>query len=240
MEWYVIVGISCGAAALWIALSALFYRVFFKRFYDIFFSLLALLALSPLLLVTAVLVRIKLGRGVFFKQIRIGRGDREFNILKFRTMSDARDEQGNLLADEMRLTRFGKFLRKTSIDELPSLVNVLRGDMSIIGPRPLLARYLPRYTAEQRRRHEVRPGLSNPATAKGRNAQSWEDQFRGDVWYVDHYSFFVDLRSIFSTVLVVLTRKGATGTDGGARGEFIGTADPATLQADAKDNFVKL
>ena len=181
-----------------------------------------------------------MGKGILFKQRRIGKNNKEFKLLKFRTMTNDRDENGIFLPDDQRTTKFGNFLRKTSVDELPSLFNILKGDMSIIGPRPLPVRYLPRYTEEQKRRHEVRPGLSNPATTHGRNAQTWEEQFRRDVEYVDHVSLIADVKSIFSTIKIVLTREGATAEDDGARGEFIGTADPSTLGVDEEGNFMKI
>jgi len=215
------------------------YEKYIKRLLDIVLSLLALIILSPLLILTSVLVAIKMGRPVLFGQNRIGRNDKEFKMYKFRSMTNARDENGVFLPDDERLTSFGKFIRKTSIDELPSLINILKGDMSIIGPRPLPTRYLPRYDATQRRRHEVRPGLSNPSTAHGRNNQSWEQQFEGDVWYVDHVTFATDFKSVIDTIRIVITHEGATAGDGGARGEFIGTADIEQLKTDAEGNFMK-
>ena len=155
-------------------------------------------------------------------------------------MTNARDENGVYLPDDQRITKLGNFIRKTSIDELPSLINILKGDMAIIGPRPLPTRYLNRYTEYQLRRHEVRPGLSNPSTAHGRNNQTWEQQFEGDVWYVDHVSFKTDMKSIWDTIKVVLTHEGATAEDGGARGEFIGTASIEDLQTDSEGNYMKL
>ena len=220
--------------------SSVFYRQFFKRFYDVFFSGLALIVLSPVLLMVALLVRVKMGKPVLFKQHRIGLNNKEFSMYKFRSMSDARDANGVFLPDDQRITKLGNFIRRTSIDELPSLLNIIRGDMSIIGPRPLPSRYLPRYTEEQKRRHEVKPGLSNPSTANGRNSQTWEQQFEGDVWYVDHVSLLVDLKSIVDTVFVVFTHKGATAEDGGSRGEFIGTASVEDLKTDSEGNYMKL
>ena len=240
MEWYWILLIVLGSAIVWIALSALLYKPFFKRFYDILLSLFALIVLCPMLLVISIIARIKMGKGIVFKQMRIGKNNKEFKLLKYRTMTNARDENGVFLPDDQRVTKFGNFLRKTSIDELPSLINILKGDMSIIGPRPLPVRYLPRYTEEQKRRHEVRPGLSNPATTHGRNAQTWEEQFKRDVEYVDHVSMWVDIKSIFATVKVVLTHEGATAEDDGARGEFIGIADPKNLGVDEEGNFMKI
>ena len=240
MEWYWILTIVLGSIVIWLLLSVVLYRPFFKRFYDIFLSLLALIILGLPLLVISIIARIKMGKGILFKQRRIGKNNKEFKLLKYRTMTNDRDENGVFLPDEQRITKFGNFLRKTSIDELPSLLNILKGDMSIIGPRPLPVRYLPRYTDDQKRRHEVRPGLSNPATTHGRNAQTWEEQFERDVEYVDHLSMWTDIKSIFATIKVVLTREGATAEDDGARGEFIGIADPSTLGIDEEGNFMKI
>ena len=216
------------------------YARFIKRPLDCFLSALALIVLSPLLLTVAILIRIDMGSPVLFKQHRVGKDEKKFSMYKFRSMTDARDKNGVFLPDDQRITKLGNFIRKTSIDELPSLINILKGDMAIIGPRPLPTRYLDRYTAEQRRRHEVRPGLSNPSTTNGRNDQTWEQQFEGDVWYVDHVSFLVDAKSVIDTIKVVLTHKGATAEDGGARGEFIGTANVNDLKTDAEGNYMKL
>ena len=188
--------------------KASFYEKYIKRLLDVVLSGIALIILSPVLLVTAILVRTKLGSPVLFRQERPGKDERIFKLCKFRTMTDARDENGELLPDEVRLTKFGRFLRSTSIDELPELWNILKGDMSIVGPRPLLVRYLPRYNAEQRRRHSVRPGLTGHAQANGRNALSWEEKFSLDVYYVDHISFILDVKTIFLTVKNVLKREG--------------------------------
>lgn len=184
------------------------YRRYFKRLLDFALSLAAIIALSPVLLLIACLVRIKLGSPVIFKQQRPGLNERIFTLYKFRTMTDERNERGELLPDEMRLTDFGKFLRSTSLDELPELFNILKGDMSIVGPRPLLVEYLPLYNQYQRRRHEVRPGLTGWAQVNGRNALSWEDKFNYDVEYVDNLSFLLDLKIIFLTVKKVLKREG--------------------------------
>lgn len=239
MDWYYIVLIVLGGIIVWVFLSALLYKQFFKRFYDVVLSLLALIILSPLLLIVSIIARIKLGKGIIFKQRRIGKNNKEFNLLKFRSMTEERDENGVYLPDEDRMTKFGNFLRKTSIDELPSLINIIKGDMSIIGPRPLPVRYLSRYTEEQKKRHNVRPGLSNPAVTKGRNNLSWEEQFKGDVEYVENISLWVDLKSLINTAKIVLTREGATSEDGGCRGEFIGTADINDLIDDDK-NYMKI
>ena len=185
-----------------------FYERFIKRPQDFILSLVALIVMSPVFLVLAILVRAKLGSPVIFKQERPGLNGRIFTLYKFRSMSDARDENGNLLPDEVRLTRFGKILRSTSLDELPELVNILKGDMSIVGPRPLLVRYLPLYSEHQARRHEVRPGFTGYAQVHGRNAITWEDKFDKDVYYVDHVSFLMDWKIIFRTVLTVLKREG--------------------------------
>lgn len=216
------------------------YERFLKRPFDITLSLLALVILSPLLIIVSLLIFVQMGRPVLFKQARIGLYNKEFGLLKFRSMTNARDENGVYLPDDKRMTKLGDFIRKTSIDELPSLINILKGDMSIIGPRPLPVRYLERYTKEQLRRHEVRPGLSNPSTASGRNNQTWEHQFEGDVWYVDHVSFKTDVKSIWDTIKVVLSHEGATAEDGGARGEFIGTASIDELKTDNEGNYMKL
>ena len=222
MAWYFIVLIVLSGIVCWIGLSALFYRQFFKRFYDVVLSGLALVLLSPLLLITAILVRIKLGSPILFKQERPGKNEKIFNLYKFRSMTDKRDENGNLLPDEVRLTKFGKILRSTSIDELPELFNIIKGDMSIIGPRPLLVRYLPRYNEEQHHRHDVRPGLTGYAQAHGRNTVSWEEKFKMDVWYTKHVSLKTDLQILFATVLSVLKREGINGDDSVTMTEFMG------------------
>ncbi len=216
------------------------YKKFGKRFLDVFLSGFALLVLGIPMLIVALLVKLDVGSPVLFGQNRIGKDNKEFKMYKFRSMTNARDENGVYLPDPERTTKLGKFIRTTSIDELPSLLNIIKGDMSIIGPRPLPTRYLSRYTDEQKRRHEVRPGLSNPSTVNGRNNQSWEAQFVGDVWYVDHVSFVVDARSVLDTILVVLNRRGATSSDGGSRGEFIGTASIKDLKTDSEGNYMKL
>ncbi len=183
------------------------YQKYFKRPLDFIMALLGLIILSPLLLVIAILVRIKLGSPVIFKQPRPGLNEEIFTLYKFRTMTDERDENGELLPDEVRLTSFGKFLRSTSLDELPELWNILKGDMSFVGPRPLSVKYLPHYTEEERRRHKVRPGLTGLAQINGRNTAIWEKRFAFDVQYVDNISFFADLRILAETVGLVLRRE---------------------------------
>lgn len=179
-----------------------------KRLFDIAAALAALLVLSPVILVVALLVRRRLGSPVFFHQTRPGLNTKPFDMVKFRTMRNAADKHGNPLPDEERMTRLGSLLRATSLDELPELWNVLKGEMSLVGPRPLLMEYLPLYSAEQYRRHEVRPGVTGWAQVNGRNAIAWEDKFKLDVWYVDHQSLRLDLKILFLTVKQVLVRDG--------------------------------
>ena len=197
---------------------------FFKRLFDIGLSLLALIVLSPVIGVVYVLVRRKLGSPAFFTQTRPGQNGRLFKMTKFRSMTDERDETGNLLPDADRLTRFGMFLRSTSLDELPELWNVLKGDMSLVGPRPLLQEYLPLYSIEQARRHDVRPGITGWAQVNGRNALSWEDKFAYDVWYVDNQSLWLDLQIIFKTVKQVVVREGISHEGSATMEKFTGTA----------------
>lgn len=184
------------------------YMRFFKRPMDFFLSLIAIIFLSPVLIGVAILVRLKLGSPVLFKQKRPGLNERIFTMYKFRTMTDAKDEKGELLPDSIRLTKFGKMLRATSLDELPELFNILKGDMSIIGPRPLLIQYLELYDEHQKRRHEVRPGLSGLAQVNGRNAISWEEKFKLDIEYVDHVSFMRDWNIILLTLKKVFIKEG--------------------------------
>ncbi|KNH20165.1 sugar transferase [Priestia megaterium] len=184
------------------------YRNYIKRLLDIILSLIAIIGLGFLFLIVAFLVRVKLGSPVLFKQKRPGMNEKVFLMYKFRTMTDARGVDGELLPDEVRLTRFGKFLRSTSLDELPELFNILKGDMSLVGPRPLLVQYLPLYSNHQKRRHEVRPGLSGLAQVNGRNAISWEEKFNLDVQYVNQISFITDIKIIFLTLKKVFVREG--------------------------------
>ncbi len=182
------------------------YRIFIKRLLDFVLSLIALIILSPVILIVAILVKIKLGSPVLFKQERPGKNEKIFRMYKFRTMTDEKDEDGNLLPDDIRLTKFGKILRSTSLDELPELFNILKGDMSIVGPRPLLVNYLPYYTEREKHRHDVRPGLTGWAQINGRNTTLWDDRLEQDVYYVKHISFKIDIWIIIKTIQKVIKR----------------------------------
>jgi len=184
------------------------YKQFGKRLFDILFTVLALCVFAPIVGVIALFVRVNLGRPIFFFQKRPGLNEKPFTLLKFRTMTAAYDAQGNVRPDAERLTSFGRFLRSTSIDELPELFNVLRGEMSLVGPRPLLTEYLTRYDSQQARRHNVRPGITGLTQISGRNAISWEDKFRYDVWYVDNWSLWLDVKILWMTLLKVIKREG--------------------------------
>lgn len=187
------------------------YNHFIKRVLDFFISLIALIVISPILLIVTIWLHFaNKGAGAFFFQERPGKDAKIFKVIKFKTMTDERDADGNLLPDEDRLTKVGKFVRSASIDELPQLINVLKGDMALIGPRPLLVQYLPLYSPEQARRHEVRPGISGWAQCHGRNAISWTEKFKLDVWYVDHCTLWTDIKVIFITIKNVLMRKDIT------------------------------
>ena len=200
------------------------YRSFGKRLLDLALTIPALILLTPLLVLLALLVRLKLGAPVLFRQQRPGLYAQPFTIFKFRTLIDSRDTEGNLLPDKDRLTPFGQFLRKTSLDELPELINVLKGDMSLVGPRPLLMRYLDRYTPEQMRRHEVLPGISGWAQVNGRNAISWDDKFALDVWYADHRWLGLDLKIIILTILKMFKGEGISQEGYFSSPEFLGSA----------------
>lgn len=185
------------------------YKHFFKRFFDFWISLIVLIVISPILLIVTIWLHFaNKGAGAFFLQDRPGKDGKIFKVIKFKTMTDERDAEGNLLPDEVRLTKVGRFVRSTSIDELPQLINVLKGDMALIGPRPLLVQYLPLYSPEQMRRHEVRPGISGWAQCHGRNAIKWTQKFEYDVWYVDHLTMVTDMKVIVLTLLEVLQRNG--------------------------------
>ena len=204
------------------------YAKFFKRFFDFMLSLMALIVLSVLLLVLMIIGSIAMKGNPFFMQPRPGKKGKDgrekiFHLIKFRTMSNAKDKEGNLLPDDIRLNKYGRFLRSTSLDELPELINILKGDMSIVGPRPLLVRYIPRYTTEQRRRHDVRPGLTGYAQINGRNAISWEEKFAYDVEYVDNISFIGDIKIILGTVKAVFKRSGITSETSATMEEFMGS-----------------
>jgi len=200
-----------------------FYSRYGKRVLDLTLTIPALILLAPLMLIIALVVRVALGAPVLFRQVRPGLHGKPFTLYKFRTMTDARDAQGNLLPDSARLTPFGRFLRSTSLDELPELWNVIKGDMSLVGPRPLLMKYLDRYTPEQARRHEVKPGLTGWAQINGRNALTWEDKFKLDIWYVDHLSLALDLKILVLTLVKVLKREGISAIDHDTMPEFTGT-----------------
>lgn len=200
-----------------------FYKTYVKRLMDFTFSLIAIIVLSPILLMVAILVRVKLGGPVLFKQERPGLNEKIFMMYKFRTMTDERDENGELLPNHIRLTNFGKILRSTSLDELPELFNILIGDMSIIGPRPLLIEYLSLYNIHQQRRHDVRPGLSGLAQVNGRNTISWEDKFEYDVKYVENISFLLDFKIVFQTFLKVFKREGVNSSEAVTMERFKGT-----------------
>lgn len=206
-----------------------FYEKYIKRPQDFCCAFLALIVLSPLIGVLALLVRIKLGSPVIFKQERPGRDEKIFTLYKFRTMTDKKDEAGELLPDSVRLTPFGKKLRSTSLDELPELVNILKGDLAVCGPRPLLVSYLPLYNEHQKRRHEVRPGFTGYAQVHGRNAITWEEKFDKDVYYVDHITFLEDWKIVFQTVGTVLKKEGISSETSETMEKFMGTGEKRIL-----------
>ncbi len=206
------------------------YKSFIKRLLDILLSLIGIILLCWLYLILFVLVRVKLGSPVFFRQQRPGKNEKIFTLYKFRTMTDARDENGELLPDEVRLTSFGKFLRSTSLDELPEFFNILKGDMSFIGPRPLLVKYLPLYNEQQKHRHDVKPGLTGLAQVNGRNAITWEKKFEYDVEYVNHLSFALDCKIFFQTIKAVLKREGISSATDATMEAFRGTPEKRSEQ----------
>lgn len=208
-----------------------------KRILDFTLSLLALIVLSPIMLILYILVRIKLGTPVIFKQMRPGKNEKIFKLYKFRTMTDEKDEQGNLLPDEQRLTKFGKFLRSTSLDELPELINIIKGDMAIVGPRPLLVEYLEYYTEEEKHRHDVRPGLTGLAQVSGRNSITWEEKFKQDIEYINNLTFKNDVKIIFMTIGKVFKREGIS-QDGEATMERFDIAQAQKQNAKVEENVV--
>ena len=199
------------------------YKHFLKRLFDFILSFIAIVVLSPIIIIVAILVKIKLGSPVIFTQERPGKNEKIFKMYKFRSMTSESDEYGNLLPDEKRLTKFGKALRATSLDELPELFNILKGDMSIVGPRPLLVKYLPLYNEHQKHRHDVRPGFTGWAQCNGRNAISWEEKFDLDVYYTEHVSFLLDAKIILKTIKTVLCKEGITSETSVTMEEFRGT-----------------
>lgn len=201
------------------------YAKYFKRVIDFCLSLIGLIVLSPLLFLLMLLGAVFMGGNPFFTQERLGKDEKIFKLIKFRTMDNRRDKDGNLLPDEVRLNKYGRFLRSTSLDELPELINILKGDMAIVGPRPLLVRYLDRYNEEQHHRHDVRPGLTGYAQAHGRNAISWEDKFAMDVWYTKHITFLGDIKILIDTVMVVFKRSGVSSETSATMEEFMGTPE---------------
>ncbi len=209
-----------------------FYEKYIKRPQDFCCALAAVIVLSPIMAVTALLVRVKLGAPVIFKQERPGLHGKIFTLYKFRTMTDEKDKNGKLLPDEVRLTKFGKMLRSTSLDELPELINMLKGDMAVVGPRPLLVKYLPLYNEHQARRHEVRPGFTGYAQVNGRNAITWEDKFEKDVFYVDHITFLGDWKIIFQTLKTVIRREGISSGSSVTMEEFKGSK---TVKSDGSE-----
>ncbi len=226
--WWGITIICVVAVIVLFLLSMWLYKPFFKRFYDFILSLFAIVVLSPLLLILTIVGAIAMHGNPFFTQLRPGKKDKNgkekiFRLIKFRTMSNKKDENGDLLPDRQRLNRYGKFLRSTSLDELGELINILKGDMSIVGPRPLLVKYIPLYTEEQRKRHNVRPGLTGYAQVHGRNAITWEEKFNLDTYYVEHCSMMLDIRILFGTVIAVLKRSGINCETSATMEEFTGS-----------------
>ena len=222
MQWWQILLIVIGGVLLLFLLSIVLYRQFFKRFWDIVLSALAIIVLSPLLVVLTIVGAIAMKGNPFFTQERPGKREKIFKLIKFRSMNNKKDEKGELLPDEKRLGKYGKFLRASSLDELPELFNIFVGHMSIVGPRPLLVRYLPRYNEEQRHRHDVRPGLTGYAQCHGRNSVSWKEKFEMDVWYTKHISLFGDIGILFKTVFSVFKKEGISSETSATMEEFMG------------------
>ncbi len=220
--WWGIALLVLGTLAVLTFLSAVLYRRFFKRAYDIVLSGTCLIILSPIMVLLIILGAINMKGNPFFIQKRPGKNEKVFNLIKFRTMSDKRDEKGNLMSDELRLTKYGRLLRASSLDELPELINIFKGDMSIVGPRPLLVKYLPLYNDEQRKRHGVRPGLTGYAQVSGRNSISWEKRFQLDIEYVNNVTLFNDIKIILLTIGRVIKRKGINSETSVTMEEFIG------------------
>ena len=211
------------------------YEAYFKRVIDFISGILVLVVLCPLYLVLAIMVRIKLGSPILFTQDRPGKDEKIFKLYKFRTMTDERDEKGELLPDDKRLTSFGSWLRRTSMDEIPEAFNIIKGDMSLIGPRPLLVRYIDRYNEEQHHRHDIRPGLTGYAQAHGRNTLSWEDKFAMDVWYTNHVTFIEDMKIVWYTVMTVVKRDGISSETSATMEEFYGTPEDVVTTWKAPD-----
>lgn len=228
--WYGIITICLSAIIVLLIFSALLYRQFFKRFYDIVLSGFAIIVFSPLLIILMIIGAIAMKGNPFFAQLRPGKKGKDgkeviFKLIKFRTMSNAKDKDGNLLPDDVRLNKYGKFLRATSLDELPELINIFIGDMSIIGPRPLLVKYLDRYNEEQHHRHDVRPGLTGYAQAHGRNAISWPEKFKMDVWYTKNITLWNDIKILFATVACVFKKEGISSQTSATMEEFMGNEE---------------
>ena len=211
------------------------YKKYIKRLLDIFLSLIAIIILSPIFLILWILVKLKLGTPVLFKQERPGLNEKIFTLYKFRTMTDEKDDKGNLLPDEQRLTKFGKFLRSTSLDELPELINIIKGDMSIVGPRPLLVKYLPLYNEKQKHRHDVRPGLTGLAQINGRNSITWEEKFEYDIKYVNNITFFEDCKIILETIIKVFKRDGINQENSATMDAFMGNKEENNNEEDSRN-----
>ena len=222
MEWWQILLIVLGSVLVLFLLTLLLYRQFFKRFWDMVISGVAIILLSPVLIILMIVGSIVMKGNPFFTQERPGKKEKIFKLVKFRSMSNKKDKDGNLLPDEQRLGKYGKLIRKTSVDELPELFNIFVGNMSIVGPRPLLVKYLPLYNEEQHHRHDVRPGLTGYAQVHGRNTVSWPERFKMDVWYTKHISLFGDIKIFFETFIVVFKREGVSSNTSATMEEFTG------------------